>query len=161
MAAAPALTLATLGVVLTTAFVGVAAHLTFGVDWVRSLLLGAIVASTDAAAVFFLLRAGGITIRERVAATLEIESGANDPMAIFLTASLVEFASLQAGAGPIAPLELAARFALQIGLGLALGVAGGAGIVWFLRLLRRRRALPDRRAGRRPGRLRGDRAGWR
>lgn len=137
VAAAPALTLATVGVVLTTALVGVAAHLTFGIDWVRSMLLGAIVASTDAAAVFFLLRAGGVTIRERVAATLEIESGANDPMAIFLTATLVEFASIRAGAGPIAPLDLAAQFALQIGLGLALGAAGGVGIVFFLRLLRR------------------------
>jgi cell volume regulation protein A len=137
LAAAPALTLATLGVILTTAFVGVAAHLTFGIDWVRSLLLGAIVASTDAAAVFFLLRVGGITIRERVAATLEIESGANDPMAIFLTATLVEYASIRAGAGPLAPLELAAQFGLQIGLGLVLGAAGGIGIVWFLRLLRR------------------------
>ena len=137
LAAAPALTLATLGVVLTTGLVGVAAHLTFGIDWMRSLLLGAIIASTDAAAVFFLLRAGGITIRERVGATLEIESGANDPMAIFLTATLVEFASINGAGEPIAPLALAGHFVMQIGLGAALGLVGGAGIVWFLRLLRR------------------------
>jgi cell volume regulation protein A len=137
LAAAPALTLATLGVVLTTGLLGVAAHLTFGIDWVRSLLLGAIIASTDAAAVFFLLRAGGITIRDRVRATLEIESGANDPMAIFLTATLVEFASIEGATEPIVPLALVGQFVVQIGLGLALGVAGGVGIVWFLRLLRR------------------------
>src|SRR5699024_8892034 len=77
-AGAPALVLATLGVILTTGLVGVAAHLTFGIDWIRSMMLGAIIASTDAAAVFFLLRNSGITLRGRVGTTLEIESGAND-----------------------------------------------------------------------------------
>lgn len=136
LAAGPALTLATLGVVLTTGLVGAAAHLIFGVDWVRSLLLGAIVASTDAAAVFFLLRVGGVTIRDRVAATLEIESGANDPMAIFLTATLVGIGTIRETA-EVTALGLVVEFARQIGLGLLLGVAGGFFIVGLLRLLRR------------------------
>lgn len=136
LAAGPALTLATLGVVLTTGLVGAAAHLIFGVDWVRSLLLGAIVASTDAAAVFFLLRVGGVTIRDRVAATLEIESGANDPMAIFLTATLVGIGTIRETA-EVTALGLVVEFARQIGLGLLLGVTGGFFIVGLLRLLRR------------------------
>ena len=136
VAAGPALTLATLGVVLTTGFVGAAAHWLFGTDWTQALLLGAIVASTDAAAVFFLLRAGGVVIRERVRATLEIESGANDPMAIFLTATLVEMAAIDV-AGTAMGVELVADFAAQIGLGLLLGAAGGGLIVLLLGRLRR------------------------
>ncbi|HET7408826.1 MAG TPA: potassium/proton antiporter [Paracoccaceae bacterium] len=135
MAGAPALVLATLGVVLTTAFVGVAAHFTFGIDWIRSLMLGAIIGSTDAAAVFFLLRVGGVTIRERVSSTLEIESGANDPMAIFLTATLVGFGALT-GAEEMTASALLATFAAQIGLGSVCGVIGGGVIIWFMRSIR-------------------------
>jgi potassium/hydrogen antiporter len=117
-AAAPAVVLAT----------AVAAHFLLGLPWLESLLVGAIVGSTDAAAVFFLLRVGGITIRERVRATLEVESGSNDPMAIFLVAVLVEL--IVAGVG-IEDLtwNFAQAFALQMGLGFVLGVAGGFGIV--------------------------------
>ena len=82
--------LATVGVVLTTALVGVAARLVLGFPWLQSFLLGAVVSSTDAAAVFFLLRVGGIHLRDRVRSVLEVESGVNDPMAIFLTVTLVE-----------------------------------------------------------------------
>lgn len=134
VAGGPALTLATLGVVLTTAFVGVGAQLAFGLDWVRSLMLGAIVACTDAAAVFFLLRSGGITLRERVGATLEIESGVNDPMAIFLTATLVSVSSL-IGAEDFTAATLLQEFAREFGFGLVLGVIGGAGIVWLMRMI--------------------------
>jgi cell volume regulation protein A len=134
LAGGPALVLATLGVILTTGFLGAAAHWLFGVDWVEGMLLGAIVASTDAAAVFFLLRVGGIRIRDRVRNTLEIESGANDPMAIFLTATLVELAVQPDGTSFGWTLLL--QFLLQIGLGVILGALGGLGIVWFMRLLR-------------------------
>lgn len=134
-AGGPALVLATLGVVLTTGLVGFAAHLTFGIDWIRSLMLGAIIASTDAAAVFFLLRSSGITLRGRVGTTLEIESGANDPMAIFLTATLVGFGSITQPATLTAPALISA-FISQIGLGFILGVIGGGAIILFLRRIR-------------------------
>ncbi|WP_158045795.1 potassium/proton antiporter [Skermanella pratensis] len=123
-AAWPSLTLATVGVVLTTGLVGAVAHVAFGMPLLESLLMGAIVSSTDAAAVFFLLRVGGINIRERVRSVLEIESGSNDPMAIFLTITLVE---LIAGGGSAQSLswEVAGSFLLQMGIGALGGLAGG------------------------------------
>lgn len=123
-AAAPALVLATAGVILTAGLVGVAARLLLGLDWLEALLLGAIVGSTDAAAVFFLLRVGGITIRDRVRSTLEVESGSNDPMAIFLVVVLLELVVADAGVATVG-LSLLQAFALQMGLGLVLGLAGG------------------------------------
>ena len=127
-AAGPALTLATVGVGFTAALVGVAAHLVFGLPWLEAFLLGAIVGSTDAAAVFFLLRVGGITIRDHVRSTLEVESGSNDPMAIFLTLMLVE---LLLTTGPENSLwqEFFQGFLAQIGLGATLGLMGGYAIV--------------------------------
>ena len=82
---APSLTLATVGVLMTAALTAPVAHYALGLDWTESLLVGAVVASTDAAAVFFLIHARGLRLRPRVGATLEIESGTNDPFAIFLT----------------------------------------------------------------------------
>ena len=127
-AAAPAITLATVGVALTAGLVGVAAHYIFGLPWLESFLIGAIVGSTDAAAVFFLLRVGGITIREHVRSTLEVESGSNDPMAIFLTVMLLELLLSGGGEGQIWQ-EVLQGFAMQMGLGAALGFAGGYMIV--------------------------------
>lgn len=135
-AAAPALVLATLGVVLTAGFVGAAAHFLFGLGWIQSFLLGSIVASTDAAAVFFLLRAAGIRLREKVGATLEIESGANDPMAIFLTMIFVELAVAENASAGALGLEFALGFLQQMGLGLLFGLAGGFGIAFLLNKLR-------------------------
>ncbi len=129
-AAGPALSLATIGVVLTTAVFGVAAFYLLDLNWLESFLLGASVASTDAAAVFFLLRAGEINLRERVRSTLEVESGTNDPIAIFLTITLVEV--IAAGANPEAPVllaDLALGFVLNMGLGAAAGIVGGMAIV--------------------------------
>ena len=123
-AAAPAVVLATLGVLFTAGLLGAAAHYMLGLPWLEALLLGAIVGSTDAAAVFFLLRVGGITIRERVRATLEVESGSNDPMAIFLVVTLLELIVAGAGLETIGP-SVAQAFAIQMGLGLVMGVAGG------------------------------------
>lgn len=131
----PAVILATFGVILTTGFVGIGAHFTFGLDWIRSLMLGAIIGSTDAAAVFFLLRIGGVTIRERISSTLEVESGANDPMAIFLTSTLVSFGSVM-GAEEVTVLKLISVFVSQIGFGAVCGVIGGFGIIWLLRFVR-------------------------
>eukprot|EP00873_Tetraselmis_striata_P045376 jgi/Tetstr1/465640/TSEL_010286.t1 len=130
LAAAPALVLATLGVGITSAVVGTAAHLLFDWSWVEGLLLGAIVGSTDAAAVFFLLRVGGVHLREMISATLEVESGSNDPMAIFLTMTLVSMitaGALDFDSGTAGGLAL--QFVQQMGIGLAAGLAGGYAIV--------------------------------
>ena len=121
-AAAPAITLATLGVLATTGLFAVAAHALLPLDWGQALLLGAILGSTDAAAVFFLLRAGGIHLRDRVRSTLEVESGSNDPMAIFLTLLLIGV--VQTGGWPAAG-TLAGDFVMQFGIGGLTGVAGG------------------------------------
>lgn len=135
VAAVPALVLSTLGVVLTTGIVGAAAHVLLDLGWIEALLIGAIVASTDAAAVFFLLRVGGITLRERVQATLEIESGTNDPMAIFLTVALVDLAASPAAPGQLG-WGLAMTFVQQMGLGLVCGALGGFVIAVLLNRLR-------------------------
>lgn len=135
-AGAPAVVLATAGVLLTTLILGAAAHLLFDIGWIEGFLLAAIIASTDAAAVFFLLRAGGIHLRERVKATLEIESGSNDPIAIFLTALLAELAVAAPDLSADLSWQLAQSFGLQIGLGLALGVLGGFAIAALLNRLR-------------------------
>ena len=126
----PALSLATIGVVVTTGLFGVAARYLTGFGWLESFLLGAAVASTDAAAVFFLLRAGNLQLRDRVRSTLEIESGTNDPIAIFLTITLVEI--IAAGADPEAEVlivDLIAGFIVHMGLGAIIGLLGGMAIV--------------------------------
>ncbi len=128
MAALPALSLASLGVILTSLLVGGLAHLLLPLSPAESLLLGAAIASTDAAAVFFLLRTGGVRIRERVRSVLEIESGSNDPVAIFLTVALLE--TLKLGQEPQAALlTMLATLAQQLSLGLLMGLAGGWAVV--------------------------------
>lgn len=124
-AAAPAVVLATAGVFLTAVFVAVPTRYLLGLDWMQSFLLGSIVGSTDAAAVFFLLRAGGIQILERVRATLEVESSSNDPMAIFLTVTFVEL--IASGAGSLGDItaDFLGAFVLQMGLGAVFGVVSG------------------------------------
>ncbi|SOE16316.1 potassium/proton antiporter (CPA1 family) [Hoeflea halophila] len=131
-AAVPALTLATVGVLLTAVLFGAAARFLLGFTWLESFLLGSIVASTDAAAVFFLLRTGGINIRDKVRSTLEVESGTNDPMAIFLTVALVGIVA-SGEALDSAGVELLLLFIKQIGLGLLLGLIGGVLIVQIMR----------------------------
>lgn len=129
-AALPALTLATFGVPMTAGLFGAAAAYVLDIPLLHGILLGSIVGSTDAAAVFFLLRIGGINIRDRVRSTLEVESGSNDPMAIFLTIALVE---VIAAGGTMADLDLhvLVLFATQMGLGVVFGFAGG----WMIRFL--------------------------
>jgi potassium/hydrogen antiporter len=129
-AAAPALSLATIGVVITASIIAVAARFLMGFGWIESFLLGAIAGSTDAAAVFFLLRAGNTEIKERIRSTLEIESGSNDPIAIFLTISLVEVLSaghsVEAGA---MISQVIAGFLSEMIVGGLMGLAGGYVIV--------------------------------
>lgn len=139
-AAAPAIALATLGVLLTTLLFALAARFVFDFTWLEALLFGAIVGSTDAAAVFFLLRIGGINIREKVRSTLEIESSSNDPMAIFLTITLVE---LIANGTPLGEMgvDLLINFGLQMGVGLLAGFIGGMIIVSLVNRLNLERGL--------------------
>ncbi|WP_174803858.1 potassium/proton antiporter [Martelella limonii] len=121
----PALLLATVGVLVTAGLVALAATVILKLTLLEGFLLGAIVASTDAAAVFFLMRIGGIRVIDRVSATLEVESGINDPMAIFLTMSLVSLLSVKSS-GHADALSMALDFAQQIGFGLFFGLIGGA-----------------------------------
>ena len=136
----PAMLLATVGVVVCAAITALAAMLLLDLDWRTAGLVGAIVGSTDAAAVFALLTRTGITLNERVAATLEIESGINDPMAVYLTLTFIALASALAvtsGAGALSPaapaegwgaqLQTASLiFAQQFGWGTLAGLVGGA-----------------------------------
>lgn len=86
--AAPSLSLATVGVLVTTALVAVGAKFILNIGWLESFLVGAIVGSTDASAVFAVL--SGKNIKEKLSSTLEVESGTNDPMAVFLTLSIIQ-----------------------------------------------------------------------
>src|ERR1700685_2450797 len=87
----PSLVLATVGVLLTAVLTAPAARYALDLTWAEAFLVGAVVASTDAAAVFFLAHAHGLRLRPRVGATLEVESGSNDPFAVLLTMLLIEF----------------------------------------------------------------------
>ncbi len=117
----PSFLLATLGVLVTAGITGVAAARILDLPLMSGLLLGSIVASTDAAAVFSVLRSQGLNLRERVAATLEIESGSNDPMAIFLTIGFLEVLSGRMEFG----LGLLTLFVKQMGIGCLTGLVCG------------------------------------
>jgi cell volume regulation protein A len=131
----PSILLASIGVVVTAGLTGLAAMFLFDLAPAQGLLLGAIVASTDAAAVFFLLRAGGLHLRRRVGATLEVESGSNDPVAVFLTIGLVTWIASQ---GTTSAAGFAFELVRQAGLGLLFGWLGGRALAFGLNRL----ALP-------------------
>jgi cell volume regulation protein A len=127
---APALLLATFGVIVTAVLTGLIAVLVLPqLNLLEALLLGSIVASTDAAAVFFLLRSGGLQLPARARSMLEVESGTNDPVAVFLTIIVAEL--IVAGGG-MPGWEVLARLGQQAAVGGALGVASGLGAVWLL-----------------------------
>jgi cell volume regulation protein A len=122
---APAALLATLGVIVTAGVVAAAAHLLMGVPWPQGLLLGAAVSSTDASAVFAQFNASKLTLPHRLAATIEVESAVNDPMAVVLTLGLITW--MKAGGGDeIEGLQILAPLLLkQLGLGLLVGATAG------------------------------------
>ena len=122
----PALVLATLGVAMTAGGAAVVAWWVFDLHWLIALLIGAIISSTDAAAVFSLLQGRGLHLNERVSATLEIESGSNDPMAIFLTLMLVTLISEYQEGAFVSGMTMLVQ---QFGIGAAGGLLGGFAIV--------------------------------
>lgn len=126
---APSLLLASVGVLVTAGVVGAAACWAFGFGPAEGLLLGSIIASTDAAAVFFLIRTGGLRLPHRVGATLEIESSTNDPISVFLVILLTEYLLSH---GEMGAWDLVAELVREGLLGAGLGVAGGAGLVAVL-----------------------------
>jgi cell volume regulation protein A len=124
----PAVLLATVGVLITSAIVGVAAVYILGLSPLQGLLLGSIVGSTDAAAVFSVLRMGGVNLSKRLSAVLEVESATNDPMAIFLTIGCIE---VLLGNMPLGP-GLLMLFVTQMVVGAACGLLGGYFAAWLV-----------------------------
>lgn len=116
------LMLATVGVVLTTLAIAPIAKILLGFSWLEALLLGAIISSTDAAAVFAILRAKKISLKNNIAPLLELESGSNDPMAIFLTMSIIQMISLSTVPSAY---EWFSSLIMQFGVGIAMGYVFG------------------------------------
>ncbi len=128
---APSVTLATVGVLITTLLTAPVAKFVLGIGWIQALLVGAVVASTDAAAVFFLINARGLRLRPRVRAILEVESGTNDPFAVFLALLLVEILLL----GEQSWSHALVTFLRDAILGCIIGFAGGQIITLVLNRL--------------------------
>jgi potassium/hydrogen antiporter len=126
---APSLIMATLGVIVTASVAGATAWAVFDLAPIEALLLGSIIASTDAAAVFFLLRTGGLRLQSRVGSTLEIESGTNDPIAVFLVIVLTEL--VLAGA-TVPTWDMAIALGQQGAIGVLAGLIGGFALVEML-----------------------------
>ncbi len=120
------LVLATLGVLITTAVVAVAAYYVLGISVLEALLLGSIVGSTDAAAVFSVL--AGQNIKGRISSTLEAESGTNDPMAMFLTIAFIQLILTPDSS----VFTMLGSFVLQMGVGGILGVGLGLLASWTI-----------------------------
>jgi cell volume regulation protein A len=128
----PALSLATLGVVITVVVCGLLASWILDISLMEGLLLGAIVGSTDAAAVFSVLTNQGLALKARVGAALEIESGLNDPMAVFLTLVLVELVVKTHDGFSI---WLLGDFVWQMAIGTLIGIVGGRILVMGIQRL--------------------------
>lgn len=127
----PAVTLATFGVVATAIIIALCVMLIFETSFLWSLLIGAIISSTDAAAVFAVLRMGNISLKGKIKPLLELESGSNDPMAVFLTIGTIELLLTPEKSF----FSILIFFIQQIGLGAFVGLAGGKMIVYFVNRL--------------------------
>ena len=136
----PAVWLATVGVIVCAGITGAAAHWLLGLSWPLALLLGSIVGSTDAAAVFSLLKSSGVQLNERVSTTLEIESGMNDPMAVYLTLTFIGVALLAAsptGGAALGAMDVLRSLLQQFGWGAAMGLGAGYALAELLKRLGR------------------------
>ncbi len=122
------LLLSTFGVLITALVVGLFASALLGLSLIEGLLLGSIVSSTDAAAVFSVLRSKGISLKGQLKPLLELESGSNDPMAIFLTVGLIQLITQP----DLSPWNLVVLFIRQMLLGAVLGYALGRGMVFLI-----------------------------
>ena len=123
-----ALLLATIGVVLTAVLVGLFATAVLGIDLLEGLLLGSIVSSTDAAAVFAIMRSKGVSLRGQLKSLVELESGTNDPMAVFLTTAVIGLLTMSG----TSILDLIPMFIQQMTLGGLLGYIFGRLVVFLL-----------------------------
>jgi len=119
-------------VAVTAGIVGLAAHWLLGLPMRTALLLASIMSSTDAAAVFAVLRSKGVHLKERLKPLLELESGSNDPMAIFLTVGFIRLLTTPG----LSPWSLLGMFVQQIALGVALGYLGGRAMLWVINRVR-------------------------
>lgn len=128
----PGVALASVGVLTSALVLGSLASVILGIGLLEGMLLGGIIASTDAAAVFSILRSRGIQIGRRLRALLELESGSNDPAAVFLTAGFISL--IEADGTTV--VQLVGSFALQMSIGLVAGVALARGAVWGMNRLR-------------------------
>jgi cell volume regulation protein A len=124
----PALALSTVGVLLTSLLTGLAAAWVLKLPILQGLLLGSIVGSTDAAAVFSVLRSSGLKLPDRLTSTLEVESGSNDPMAIFLTVGLIGVITGSADSAQ----DLLLLFVAQFGVGSLAGLGVGRLASWAI-----------------------------
>lgn len=124
----PSILLATWGVLVTAVITGVAASWLLSISLLEGLLLGSIVGSTDAAAVFSILRSGGVSLPKRISAVLEVESASNDPMAIFLTVGCIELLLGNVAFGP----GLFLLFVSQMIIGAICGLLGGFAASWVV-----------------------------
>ena len=128
----PAVVLATVGVAVTALVVGLVAMVVFDLSLTGGILLGAIISSTDAAAVFSVLRSRGVGLRGRLRPLLELESGSNDPMAVFLTVASIELLTEP----DVTVVELLPMFVQQMTLGLVFGYGIARGAVFAINRLR-------------------------
>jgi potassium/hydrogen antiporter len=128
---APGIALATVGVVLTAGLLGAAAAVILDLPLEEGLLLGAVIASTDAAAVFSILRSRGVKVNRRLGSMLELESGSNDPAAVFLTVALIAWVTQET----TSLVEFAGSFVWEMGFGAVAGYGLARAAVWAINRL--------------------------